>query len=264
MKRPIITIDETKCNGCGLCIPNCPEGAIQIIDGKARLISDLFCDGLGACIGHCPEGAISIIEREATPYDERQVMCNIIAAGPNTIRAHLQHLLDHGELQYYDQACTVLRENQLPVPIAATCASGLCQAAWEPPQALAMPAIESTLHQWPVQLQLLNPLAPFFNNADLLIAADCVPFAYANFHQDFLSGRILIIFCPKLDQTIQNYIDKLTNIFSLHQIKSITILRMEVPCCGGVELIVRRALTQAHKDYPLTTKIVTIKGYVKI
>jgi NAD-dependent dihydropyrimidine dehydrogenase PreA subunit len=214
MKRKIISIDGNKCTGCGQCIPDCPEGAIQIIDGKARLISDLFCDGLGACIGTCPEGAISVIEREAVPYDEKKVMENIVRQGPSVIKAHLEHLADHGQTGLYNEAVEYLKEHKIDVP-GNVHAAGLPHHAACPgsmarsiPRASSATSLrssekaESELRQWPVQLKLLNSAAPYFDNADLLISADCVPFACAGFHAELLRGKILIIFCPKLDSDI--------------------------------------------------------------
>ncbi|MBN2601346.1 MAG: 4Fe-4S binding protein [Candidatus Marinimicrobia bacterium] len=271
MKRQIIRIDEDKCNGCGLCIPNCPEGALQIIDGKARLISDLFCDGLGACIGYCPENAITTEEREAEPYNEAKVMVNIIAAGPNTIKAHLKHLLEHGEFGLYQKAKDILTEKGLPIPeikeTDQTCAGGCPGSAAQAIETMSttnpVPVnIQSHLRQWPIQLQLINPNAAYFDNADLLIAADCVPFAFANFHEYYVKGKIVITFCPKLDQTIPQYIEKLARIFSTHAIKSITIVRMEVPCCGGTEIIIRRALEQAGKFMKINVNVISIKGEI--
>jgi len=272
MKRQIIKIDEKKCTGCGLCIPDCPEGALQIIDGKARLISDLFCDGLGACIGNCPEEAITIEEREAEPYNEAIVMENIIAAGPNTIKAHLKHLLEHGEFQLYQKAKDILTEKGLPIPdiketnqaCSGGCPGSATQTISAPPAASPpVPTnVQSHLQQWPVQLQLINPNAAYFNNADLLIATDCIPFAYANFHERFVKGKIVITFCPKLDQTIDQYIQKLTAIIQGCQINSITIVRMEVPCCGGTEIIVQRALEQAGMAMMVKVYIISIKGAI--
>ncbi len=278
MKRKIIKIDEEKCNGCGLCIPDCPEGALQMIDGKARLVSDLFCDGLGACIGNCPQGAIKVVEREALPYDERRVMEeNIINAGANTIKAHLKHLFDHGEFGYYDTAVAVLKEHNLPVPQIEEkpqgCAAGQCPGSSSmdfkevykshAPVETGAHRQPSELQTWPTQLQLMHPMAGYLKNADLLIAADCAPFAYANFHQDFLKGKVLINFCPKLDQTIDHYIEKLTTILKHNNINSITIVRMEVPCCGGMEMLLRQAIAKAGADLEPEVKIITIKGDLK-
>jgi len=269
VKRQIIQIDEEKCNGCGLCIPNCPEGALQIIDGKARLISDLFCDGLGACIGECPEGAISTIEREAELYDEAKVMENIIKAGPNTIKAHLKHLKDHDQSKYYEQAVKILIDKEIPVPeneADPTCVSagcpGLKAQALEPeqPQESQSIKLRSELRQWPVQLHLLNPNAPYLENADLLISADCVPFAFPNFHQHFMKDKIVITLCPKLDKGIDLYIEKLAQIFKNQNINSITVTRMEVPCCSGIEFIIQKALEKAGKDMEVKRSVVSIKG----
>ncbi|NQT64669.1 MAG: 4Fe-4S binding protein [FCB group bacterium] len=271
MKRQIIEIDEKKCNGCGLCIPGCPEGALQIIDDKARLISDLFCDGLGACLGECPEGAISTIEREAEPYDEAIVMENIIKAGPNTIKAHLKHLKDHGETEYFEQAVAILMKKGLPLPKVDedVCPSGGCPGtAAHSIQREAIPAptqridMKSELRQWPVQLHLMNANAPYLENADLLIAADCVPFAYANFHERFVKGKIVINLCPKLDKDIDKYVEKLADIFKNKNIKSITIVRMEVPCCGGTEWIVQKAMEKAGKLIMPRVNVVSIKGEI--
>ncbi len=243
MKRKIISIDENKCTGCGQCIPDCPEGAIQLIDGKARLISDLFCDGLGACIGTCPEGAICVIEREAAPYDEKTVMENIVRQGAPVIKAHLEHLASHGQTALHNEAIEYLKEHKIRMPGNMDANRLPHHAACPGSAARSIPRkgstagrqpsekSESELRQWPVQLKLLNPAATYFDNADLLISADCVPFAYAGFHQEFLRDKILIIFCPKLDSDIEGYITKLAEIFSKHKINSIMVTHMEVPCC---------------------------------
>jgi NAD-dependent dihydropyrimidine dehydrogenase PreA subunit len=279
MKRKIIHIDHDLCNGCGQCLPNCPEGALQLIDRKARLVSDLFCDGLGACIGTCPLGAIRVEEREAEAYDERRVMANIVPQGANVIRAHIDHLAAHNERQYLEQARQYLREKGIPLPEAekekgrephgcpgsrmqdrrASEAPGPApeQKAGGPP---TMGAGPSELKTWPVQLQLLNPQASFFDNADLLIAADCVPFAYASFHADFVKGKIPVIFCPKLDHTIDQYLDKLTAILTLHPVRSLHVVHMEVPCCSGTTALARQALARAGKDIPLHDYTVSIQG----
>jgi ferredoxin len=281
MKRKIISIDETRCTGCGQCIPDCPEGALQVIDGKARLVSDLFCDGLGACIGTCPEGAISVVEREAEPYDERAVMETIVRQGVPVIAAHLEHLAGHGEAALYDQAIAYLAEKDIPVPDhRAPPRPDVCHggepgahpfAACPGSAARSIPrpagtglhtdeAKDSELRQWPVQLALLNPAAPYFEDADLLIAADCVPFAYAGFHQELLRGRIVIVFCPKLDEDIEGYVEKLAEIFSRHEIRSITVAHMEVPCCGGVRFVVDRALQRSGRAIPVSERTISIRG----
>ena len=282
MKRNIISIDEEKCTGCGQCIPDCPEGALQIIDGKARLVSDLFCDGLGACIGTCPEGAINVVEREAGPYDERAVMENIERQGSAVIKAHLEHLLGHGQRDLYNQAIEYLIEHSVMIPDHDNSGSltrqvhshgnpfARCPGSAEQSFARnhysggesAGASTESELRQWPVQLRLLNPQAAYFDNADLLISADCVPFAYAGFHKDFLRDKIVIMFCPKLDHDIDEYISKLADIFSVHTVRSITVLHMEVPCCGGVTYVVDKALERSGKKILVTDKTITIQGNV--
>ncbi|MBP7562206.1 MAG: 4Fe-4S binding protein [Candidatus Cloacimonetes bacterium] len=269
MKRQIIEIDEKKCTGCGVCVPGCPEGALQIIDGKARLVSDLFCDGLGACLGECPEGAITTIEREAEPYDESKVMENIIKAGANTIKAHLKHLKDHSQTEYFDQAVAILKMRGIPVPEleSSACPSGGCPSSQtkiidrkQSPEVNENISIQSQLKTWPVQLHLINPNAPYFDNANVLICADCVPFAYANFHNKFVKNHVVITLCPKLDSNIDSYIDKLADIFKNKQIKSLTVARMEVPCCGGTEMIVQKALEKAQKFMMAKVNVVSISG----
>ncbi len=267
MKRKIIEIDEKKCNGCGLCIPNCPEGALQLIDGKARLVSDLFCDGLGACIGECPEGAIRVVEREAEPYDERRVMETIVRQGSNTIRAHLKHLKDHGEFRLLEIATAFLKERGIPVPepdapgkLPCGCPGTLAKKFERHPEAEAPDGGGSALRQWPVQLKLLNPAAEYFDGADLLISADCVAHAFGSFHRDLLAGRILIVFCPKLDGDLEPYVEKLAEIFRRHEIRSVTVARMEVPCCGGTVAVVEKALERAGKKLKVDVKIVGIAG----
>ncbi|WP_294505695.1 4Fe-4S binding protein [uncultured Victivallis sp.] len=270
MKRKIIEIDTEKCNGCGKCIPNCPEGALQLIDGKARLVSDLFCDGLGACIGECPLGAIRVVEREAEPYDERRVMEGIIRQGEGTIRAHLEHLRSHGEFKLLEIAIDCLKERGIPVPQPAAPAGhghGGCPGMLAKKLA-ARPAGKpeggvSALRQWPVQLKLLNPAAEYFDDADLLVSADCVAHAYGSFHRDLLDGKILIILCPKLDSDIDGYVEKLAEIFRRHKIRSVTVARMEVPCCGGTVEIVRKALEAAGSNLEVTVKTVTIDGEIQ-
>lgn len=271
MKRKIINIDEDRCTGCGECLPDCPEGALRIIDGKARLISDLFCDGLGACIGSCPEGAISVEEREAEPYDEEKVMDNIIKSGPNTIKAHLEHLLEHGEEGLYNQAVSVLEDRGIEVPRleGGGCSTPGCPGMKEMTIERKESGVDgkslsrspvSRLSQWPVQLHLLNPEAGYLDGADLLISADCAPFAYADFHERFMKGRKVINFCPKLDKDIGRYVEKLTSIFKNKKIKSVTIVRMEVPCCGGIEAIVKEAIERAGKAMMVKVHVVSISG----
>jgi ferredoxin len=281
----MIRIDDEKCTGCGLCIPNCPEGALQIIDGKARLVSDLFCDGLGACIGHCPEDAITIEEREAEPYDERKVMENVIKGGEGVIKAHLMHLKDHSQHEYLSEAIGFLREKGVPIPMAealpvaegkgcpgarmmdfrepAACPGArTVDSRGEPAPAAnqSTAPVASELRQWPVQLQLVNPNAPYFQDADLVIAADCVPFAHADFHREFLKDKTLIIFCPKLDKMPEAYIEKLSEIFKNNTIKSITVVHMEVPCCFGLTKLVEEAVQRSGKTIAIRDYTISIKG----
>ena len=277
MKRQIINIDEDKCNGCKLCIPNCPEGALQVIDGKARLVSDLLCDGLGACIGHCPQGAIHIEEREAEEYDEYKTMENIVKAGLNTTKAHLKHLRDHGQKEYLEQAFDYLKQNKIANPEAepkASVASGggcpgmkmvdLRQDKQQEEADLSKGNIQlkSELTQWPVQLKLLNFQASYFNDRDLVVAADCVPFTYANFHQKFLKDKALIVFCPKLDQAQEAYVEKMTAILKNNNVKSITIVRMEVPCCSGTAQVVEAAVKNSGKTFIIKEYTISLNGEI--
>ena len=265
-KREIIRIDEEKCNGCGLCIPNCPEGALQMIDGKVRLISDLFCDGLGACIGHCPQDAISIEKREAVVYDEKKVMENIVKQGKNVIEAHLGHLKDHGQEEYLKQAIGFLKEKKIEVPDMAAHSGcpGLKVMDFGKKKKSAAGGSKaskgiSQLGQWPIQIMLVSPHAPYFKDADLLIAADCVPFAYADFHDDLLAGKVLLVGCPKLDDA-EFYKNKLAQILKNNNIKSITCAHMEVPCCFGLVSIVKSAISESGKNIPLKDLNISIKG----
>lgn len=279
MKRKIIKIDEEKCNGCGVCIPNCPEGALQIIDGKARLVSDLFCDGLGACIGHCPQGAITIEDRDAGPYDEKKVMENIAKQGENTIRAYLEHLKSHGEEKYLKQAIEFLKERNIANPLQEEAGAGYhhAHAMGGCPCSQMMdfrkkqtsgvkvgPASrqESQLRQWPVQLKLVPNSAPYFQDTDLVIAADCVPFAYANFHEDFLKDKALVIACPKLDD-VDFYRQKLAQIFKDGKIRAIKILHMEVPCCYGLNALVEEAFKLSKQKIPVEEVVISITGEIK-
>ncbi|MFH0827523.1 MAG: 4Fe-4S binding protein [Candidatus Omnitrophota bacterium] len=272
-KRKVIKIDDEKCTGCALCIPNCPEGAIQIIDQKARLVSDLFCDGLGACIGHCPEGAIQIEEREAQAYNERKVMENIAKQGENVIKAHLAHLKEHGETKYLREAEVYLKEKGIKMdafekPYAHAHGSSGCPGMkvmdfrHEERQAAkdsVLDRLPSQLRQWPVQLMLVPVAAPYLNDSDLLIAADCVPFAYASFHEDLLNGKVLLVGCPKLDNT-EIYREKLGQVLKQNTIKSITYAHMEVPCCFGLADIIGEAIAQSGKVIPFEQVTISIKG----
>ena len=261
--RKIITVDEETCNGCGLCIPNCPEGALQVIDGKVRLVSDLFCDGLGACIGYCPEGAIAVLEREAEPYDERKVMANIARQGANTIRAHLEHLRSHGEEGLLSQAVGYLTEKGIPLPVESepARAPGCCgqKAEQMTGAATGSTPAKSELANWPVQLHLLSPMAPSFKGRDVLLSADCVAFAVGTFHTSLLAGKSLAIACPKLDDGAEVYREKITALIDHAQIASLTVAMMEVPCCRGLLKIVQDARARAHREVPVRAVTIAIK-----
>jgi ferredoxin len=280
MKRKIITIDNDRCTGCGLCIPNCPEGAIQLIDGKARLISDLFCDGLGACLGHCPEGAITLEEREAEAYDEPRVMENIIQAGPNTIQAHLEHLRDHGQKEFLAQALQVLKQKGLPNPLETTAVrptgghhghggGGGCPGAramsFEKPAEEAPPEQgirPSQLTHWPVQLHLISPQAPHFQGSDLLLAADCTAFSLGDFHKNFLKGKTLVIACPKLDEGQETYVEKIKVLIDEAKINTLTVLIMQVPCCSGLLRLAKEAASEAARKVPIKCVVVGLQGTI--
>ncbi len=268
MKRKIISIDQEKCNGCGLCIPECPEGAIQIIDGKARLVSDLLCDGLGACLGHCPEGAISVEEREAEPYDERKVMAQIVPQGMNTIRAHLKHLQDHGETEYYSQAMaylagqniTITEEDRAMAHHSGCPGSRTMQFHHQEPATELSGQRPSQLSHWPIQLHLLSPAAPHFRNSDLVLAADCTAFSLGDFHKDYLKGKTLAIACPKLDEGQEVYIEKLKALIDESQINTLTVIIMQVPCCGGLLRMAQMVMQQCSRKVPIKVVVVGIQG----
>ena len=270
MLREIITINEEKCTGCGDCIPNCPEGAIQIIDNKARLVSELMCDGLGACLGHCPEGAIALELREAEPYDEYKVIPRIVSQGENTLRAHLAHLRDHGQTEFYRQALTYLREHGIPIPAAAgaTPVSG-CPGSRS--QVFAHARSEdraeadrskSALTHWPIQMHLISPDAPQYQRAHMLLAADCVAYAMGDFHSNYLSGKALAIACPKLDARQEVYVDKLAALIDQAAIQSLTVMMMQVPCCRGLLHLAQQAATRSNRHIPVNSIIVSLQGEV--
>jgi Fe-S-cluster-containing hydrogenase component 2 len=235
MIRNIVRIDEDKCNGCGLCVPACAEGAIQIVDGKARLVADNLCDGLGACLGDCPRDAITIEQRDTDAFDEEEVK-KVQATQAAGIAAKSAH--GHG-------GCPSSRLMKLDSKEAKPAEEGASR--------------QSRLGNWPVQLNLVPPTAPFLAEADLLLAADCAPFAYADFHRDFLNDRTLVIGCPKLDDG-QAYLDKLTRMLQENDIKSLTVVRMEVPCCSGLVTIAQQALAASGKQIPFETVTIGIKG----
>jgi len=272
-KRKIVKIDDEKCTGCGLCIPNCPEGAIQIIDGKARLVSDIFCDGLGACLGHCPEGAITTEEREAEPYDEKKTMQNIVKAGKNTIIAHLKHLKDHGETGYLNEALEYLKEREIDIdfketeciknnqPYSACPGAQMRDFSDEKKETLNESGSRtSQLKHWPIQLHLVPPFAPYFKGKDVLLVADCVGYTIGDFHKDYLKGRSLSIACPKLDSNQEIYLDKLIKLIDGAKINTLTVMTMEVPCCNGLLNLAKKAAEKVNRKIPIKSIVVGIKG----
>ena len=262
MKRKMIEIDRELCNGCGECVIGCPEGALQVIDGKAAVVNERFCDGLGACIGDCPLGALRIVEKEAEEYSEREVAARMAEMGGNVLQAHMKHLKDHGESELLKEAEAYLKEKgiayQSGEAVPFTC-PGTAMKTIEAPVA----AHASELTQWPVQMSLINPSAPYFQNADLLISADCVPYAVHDFHSRYLKGKKVITFCPKLDGSTAEYVDKLTELFKRNDIRTVSVLRMEVPCCGGTTMIVQEALKRAGKVSPLRGYVIATDGKIR-
>lgn len=232
MIRNIVHIDEAKCNGCGQCVTACAEGAIKLVNGKAKLVSDVYCDGLGACLGECPQGAITIIKRDAPDFDEEAV------------KEHLSH--EQEEETEEAPCCPGSRMMDFRGE-AAPCGT---------PKAHRQ---ASELRQWPVQLTLVPPNAPYFRDADLVVAADCVPFAHPNFHPEFLRGRALVIGCPKLDD-VESYVKKLSDILRDNNIRSVHVVNMEVPCCFGLQHIVEEAIKKSGKVIPLRQSIITVRG----
>lgn len=275
MKRKIINIDEKKCTGCGLCMPNCPEGALQIINGKARLVGDLFCDGLGACLGHCPEGAINIQEREAELYDEAKVMGNVVKQGIDVINAHLKHLDDHGETGYLSQALDYLAEHGIKFNYASKSTGknhkehfsgcpGTKAFSFEKEEQMNENRGNRVSHlsHWPVQLHLISPASNHYKNSDLLIAADCTAYAAGDFHKDFLKGKTLAIACPKLDEELDGYVEIITALIDEANVNTITVVIMQVPCCGGLTHLVQKAADRAHRKVPVKCIVLSPKGEV--
>jgi NAD-dependent dihydropyrimidine dehydrogenase PreA subunit len=230
IKRKLVKIDEAKCNGCGACVITCAEGALKIIDGKARLVSEKYCDGLGACLGKCPQDAISVLEQIADEFDEKAVEQYLNSEKP--------------------------KETKIPF----TCpSSAVKQFNCEEPSVQTGSQQQSSLRHWPVQLMLIPPKAPFLNNADLLLAADCVPFAYAGFHSDFLRDHAVLVACPKQSE-LDADIEKISTIITANDIKSITIVHMEVPCCSGLVYMVQEALQKSKINIPVKDITISITG----
>ena len=320
MIRELVHIDEELCDGCGQCIPECHEGALQLIDGKARLISDLMCDGLGACLGHCPQGAITLEKREAEPYDETKVMELMVEKGENTVVAHLRHLKDHQELAYLKEGVSYLKEHEGELKfdlqkvlsqvhharvekeqLACGCAgsearsfrpqsasqaghhagggnghgreagSGAAGSAAAGAFSAAGLSMDrragadhqpSELRQWPVQMHLINPAASYFQGTDLVLAADCVAYSLGNFHSRWLKGKTLAIACPKLDQQLDAYVAKIRALIDEAGINTLTVMMMQVPCCGGLLQLVQRAASEAERKVPVKAVIVGVEGEI--
>jgi len=286
-KRTIIEIDQELCDGCGECETGCPEGALRIIDGKARLVGESLCDGLGACIGHCPRGAIHVIERDAEAYDEIAVIKEILPQGQEVLKAHFAHLDRHGQDLYLEKAVGYLISLRLAIPegyerfgqkkplvFAKTCgaftgpraAGTAAQAAprldpartGTPSAFPEKPSGVSALKNWPIQLHLANPRAQHFAGADLLIAADCTAFALGSFHEDIVSGKSLVIACPKLDSGRDLYISKLAAMMG--QAGSVSVVIMEVPCCSGLLKLAQEARAASGADLPIQALVLGIDG----
>jgi ferredoxin len=242
MIRRVIKIDEEKCNGCGLCASACHEGAIGIVNGKAKLLRDDYCDGFGDCLPSCATDAINFEEREAAPYDEEAVKINM-------------------EKRKIEQKKIQLNQNQtIPVGCPGSQARMLNHKKLEVKSATNEGEIVSQLNQWPVQIKLVSPNAAYLNNANLLIAADCTAYAYGDFHNKFIKNRITLIGCPKLDEG--DYSEKLTTILKMNDIKSVTVVRMEVPCCGGIENAVKNALKASEKMIPWQVVTISTNGEI--
>jgi ferredoxin len=236
--RKIIEIDEENCDGCGQCVPGCAEGALEIVDGKAKVVADIFCDGLGACIGECPNDALTLVEREAEEFDEAAV------------EEHLENLKAKEDDQKMACGC--------PSSQMQSFMSTACQGANQP---AAIAETESALAHWPIQINLVPPHAPFLKNADLLVVADCAPLAIPDFHSRFLKGRAVMVGCPKFDNA-EAYIEKFAQVFGTAGVKSITTVVMEVPCCAGLPYIVKKGLEKSGANIPLTEVVVSTRGQI--
>ena len=256
MLRKIVKIDPDRCDGCGQCVPSCAEGAIKIVDGKAVLAADNLCDGLGACLGECPRDAISIEERDTDAFDEAAVEQHLATAQGVTASAqgHQAAAPSHGHAHGHGHGggCPGSRMMTFNRPVATPA------PAADAPKG----SRQSRLAQWPVQMQLVSPSAPYFQGANLLLTADCVPIAYAGYHEDFLDGKAVIMGCPKLDDN-QFFMNKLTEILRVSDIQSVTVLKMEVPCCGGLAWAAKEAIKNSGKVIPYAEVTIGIQGQIK-
>ncbi len=259
MKRKIIKIDEELCTGCEECIPACPEQALQMVDTpngkKARLVKEFYCDGLGACLGNCPTGALTIAEEEVEPYDEEATIARIKEKAPELLETHLEHMKEHeDEMQRH-------HTHKMPSGECSCPSTKVLQWKEEEKGNEIAARAKSELRQWPVQIHLVPPHAPYLKNADIAVIADCVPFAYPNMHQDLLRGKAVLVGCPKLDDA-EFYVEKIAQIIQEAEPKSITVVNMEVPCCFGLITIVKRAMEKAGKEIPFETVTIGIRGQV--
>ena len=277
MKRQIIKIDEEKCTGCGLCIPGCKENAIQIVNGKAKLVSEIFCDGLGACLGHCPEGAIAIERCEAEPYSERIVIETILSTSPSSLSGHLEHLLEHNENESYNEAINILKEHKLQIPInkiqifsgdkSAGCPGSktidLKNTSSNNETVIDNSKQKSELRQWPVQLHLVSPKASYFIETELVIMSTCGPIASAEIHKKYLKNRAVVVACPKLDNT-ESYTEKLANIYAQSMTPRVIVVIMEVPCCKGLsQIAVNAAKLSVREDIIIEEHTLSLDGTLK-
>jgi ferredoxin len=258
--RKLITVNEDLCNGCGNCVTGCAEGALAVIDGKAKLVNEVFCDGLGACLGECPTGALKVVEVEVEDFDPEAVAKHLTAQG----REVPDHMPDPASLRLsapkpHGGGCPGSRVMSMGLRTAASVGGSPCQQANVPRQ---QSSGVSNLTHWPIQLRLVPPTAPFLQNASLLLAADCVPPSFPDFNERFLAGRVLLLGCPKFDD-IQSYIDKVAEILRQNSIKDITVVQMEVPCCAGMSAIAQRGAHAAGVNVPIETIVITRDGQVQ-
>jgi len=248
--RKIIHIDEEKCDGCGLCVPSCAEGAIRIVDGKARLVAEKYCDGLGACLGECPRGAIRMVEREVEAFDEGAAMEHLRSTKEEAKPAPAgpAHGCPSARIHSFAGGCPSARMHNF--------AAGAAESRGASPAEAPVP---SALTHWPVQIRLVPPHAPFLKNADLLVAADCTPMAYGDFHRDFLKGKVVMMGCPKFDD-MALYEERFGQIFAQAEVRSVTVLVMEVPCCQGLPFLLKKVLKESGKNIPLEIVTVGLQG----